>query len=495
MNRVFVANRGEIAVRIIRACREMGLAAVIGYSDADRTSLAVRLADEAYRIGPSPSSDSYLNIPVLIRMMQETHCDAVHPGYGFLAERAAFAAACEREGITFIGPTSQVIETMGDKIRARQAVHAAGTPVVPGTMEPVHDIHQAHAFAADAGFPVMIKAVAGGGGKGMRFARNAKELEEGFRLAQSEAGAAFGDSSVYLEKKIESPHHVEVQVLADHHGNVIHLGERECSIQRRHQKVIEECPSPFISPETRTKMTAVAAKAAKQIGYTNAGTMEFLVDANQNFYFLEMNTRLQVEHPVTECVTGFDIVKEQIRIASGEKLSSSQKNIVFRGAAIECRIYAEDPEYNFVPSPGKITGLRVPSGPGIRDDSGIYEGFDVPIYYDPLLSKLVAWGADRAEAIDRMKRALEEYQVLGIKTTIPFYRRVMNDTVFLSGNFTTAYIDEIFSSVDEAREHPLADIAIIAAAITQYEASTGMTLPPENTNAWKLLARKEGLRS
>ena len=494
MKRIFIANRGEIAVRIIRACRELGLAPVVGYSDADRTSLAVRLADEAYRIGSSPASESYLNIPVLIRAMTETRCDAVHPGYGFLAERSAFAAACEKAGITFIGPSSQVIETMGDKILARRAVHSAGTPVVPGTMEPILNLQQALSFANEAGFPVMIKAVAGGGGKGMRFARNEKELKDGFQLAQSEAAAAFGDSSVYLEKRIENPHHVEVQVLADHHGNVIHLGERECSIQRRHQKVIEESPSPFISAETRKEMTAVAVKATREIGYTNAGTIEFLVDANQNFYFLEMNTRLQVEHPVTECVTGFDIVKEQIRIASGEKLSCSQRDIVFRGASIECRVYAEDPEHNFMPSPGKISGLRIPGGPGIRDDSGSYEGFEVPIFYDPLLSKLVSWGTTRMEAIDRMKRALEEYQVLGIKTTLPFYRRVMNDPIFVSGNFTTSYIDEIFSRHDEKQKHPLTHIAIIAAAIEQYESSMTSTLVSEKSNPWKLLARKEGLR-
>ena len=495
MKRIFIANRGEIAVRIIRACREMGFTAVVGYSDADRTSLAVRLADEAYRIGPAPSSDSYLNIARIVEIVLQARCDAVHPGYGFLAERSAFAAACEKAGITFIGPRSDVIETMGDKILARRAVQAAGTPVVPGTMEPVMDIQEARSFANEVGFPIMIKAVAGGGGKGMRLARDQKELEDGFRMAQSEAGSSFGDSSVYLEKKIENPHHVEVQVLADHHGNVVHLGERECSIQRRHQKVIEESPSPFISKETRQNMTGIAVKAARDIGYTNAGTMEFLVDADQNFYFLEMNTRLQVEHPVTECVTGIDIVKEQIRISFGEKLNFSQKDIVFRGAAIECRIYAEDPEHSFMPSPGKITGLRIPGGPGIRDDSGIYEGFEVSIYYDPLLSKLVAWGADRQEAIDRMMRALEEYQVLGIKTTIPFYQRVMKNSAFLSGNVTTSFIDEVFAERDQTRDHPLQEIAVIAAVISQLESINIVPSAPAVASAWKQIARKEGLRS
>jgi acetyl-CoA carboxylase biotin carboxylase subunit len=496
LKRIFIANRGEIAVRIIRACREMGLTAVAGYSDADRTSLAVRFADEAYRIGPASSTESYLNIPRLIEIMLETKCDAVHPGYGFLAERSAFAAACEKAGITFIGPRSEIIETMGDKILARRAVHAAGTPIVPGTMDPVTDVQQAQAFADGAGFPVMIKAVAGGGGKGMRLARNKNELEQGFRLAQSEANAAFGDPSVYLERKIENPHHVEIQVLADHHGNVIHLGERECSIQRRHQKVIEESPSPFISNDTRKKMTAVAVQAAREIGYTNAGTMEFLVDADQNFYFLEMNTRLQVEHPVTEFVTGVDLVKQQIRIASGEKLSFSQKEVTFRGHAIECRIYAEDPEQNFMPSPGKIIGLRVPGGPGIRDDTGIYEGFEVSIHYDPLLSKLVAWGANRQEAISRMRRALEEYQVLGIKTIIPFYERVMHNAAFLAGHVTTSFIDEVFSQQDPARHHRLEDVALIAAAIAQLESSTKVQVSaPQTHNRWKVIARKEGLRS
>jgi acetyl-CoA carboxylase, biotin carboxylase subunit len=496
MKRIFIANRGEIAVRIIRTCREMGLTAIVGYSDADRTSLAVRLADEAYRIGPPPSIESYLNIPRLIELMKQTKCDAAHPGYGFLAERSAFAAACEEAGITFIGPRSEVIETMGDKIRARQAVKASGMPVVPGTMESLKNIEAAYSFAREFGFPIMIKAIAGGGGKGMRLAKNERELEDGFHLAKSEAEAAFGDPSLYLERKIEQPHHVEVQILADHHGNIVHLGERECSIQRRHQKVIEESPSPFISSETRRRMTNVAVKTASDLGYSNAGTMEFLVDADQNFYFLEMNTRLQVEHPVTEAVTGVDIVREQIRIAAGEELTISQNEISQRGAAIECRIYAEDPEHSFLPSPGKITALRVPGGPGIRDDTGIYEGFEVPVHYDPLLAKLIAWGRTRGEAIERMTRALEEYQILGIKTTIPFYERVMRNPQFICGNVTTAFIDEVFREEDESREHPLEHIAIIAAAISQFESSAAIvSQPPQGQNPWKALARIEGLRS
>ena len=500
MKRVFIANRGEIAVRIIRACRELGLTAVAGYSDADRPSLAVRLADEAYYLGPSPSSESYLNIPAIIKVIHEAHCDAVHPGYGFLSERAEFASLCEQEGITFIGPRSELIDIMGDKTRARQAAHKAGTPVVPGTMDPIVDPEEAKRIATDLGFPVMIKAAAGGGGKGMRLCRDTGELEQAFVLAQSEALSAFGDASVYLEKAIAEPHHVEVQILGDQHGNVVHLGERECSIQRRHQKVIEESPSPFISEVTRAKMCEIAVRAAQEIGYTNAGTMEFLVDADQNFYFLEMNTRLQVEHPVTEMVTGIDMVKEQFRIAFGEKLSFAQKDIRFRGAAIECRIYAEDPEQNFMPSPGKILSLRVPGGPGVRDDSGIYEGFEVPIHYDPLLSKLITWGETRQEAIRRMSRALEEYNVLGIKTAIPFYQRIMQDPVFQEGDITTAFIDQVFSAMDVTRTHPFQEIAIIAAAISEFEIANGNSPAvtenrASNQNAWKWMGRKEGLGS
>jgi acetyl-CoA carboxylase, biotin carboxylase subunit len=499
VKRIFIANRGEIAVRIIRACREMGITAIVGYSDADRTSLAVRLSDEAYRIGPAPSNDSYLNVPRLIEIARENRCDAIHPGYGFLAERAAFAEACEKAGIVFIGPRSDVIALMGDKTRARQAVLKAGMSVVPGTMEPLENVQQAAKTAESFGYPILIKAAAGGGGKGLRLVRSSAELEEAFRLAQSEAQSAFGDSSVYLEKKIENPHHVEVQVLADHHGNVIHLGERECSIQRRHQKVIEESPSPFISPSTRQKMCEIAVRASREIGYTNAGTMEFLVDGNQNFYFLEMNTRLQVEHPVTELVTGIDIVKAQIQIAAGEPLRLRQEDVHFTGAAIECRIYAEDPESNFMPSPGKITGLRVPGGPGIREDSGIYEGYEIPIYYDPLLSKLSAWGHTRKEAIARMLRALEEYQVQGIKTTISFYHRVMQNSEFVKGLFTTSFIDEQFSRMDTIRKHPLDQIAIIAAAVSEFERLNAGASEDKSAgapeNPWRSAARKDGLRS
>lgn len=498
MKRIFIANRGEIAVRIIRAIRELDLTAVIGYSDADRASLPVRLADEAYWLGPSPSSESYLNIPRLMELMRKHRCDAVHPGYGFLSERAAFARACEDAGITFIGPRSEIIDLMGDKTRAREAVSKAGMPVVPGAMKPLQDVQEAEALAQRFGYPVMIKAAAGGGGKGMRVARSQVQLVEGFRMAQSEALSAFGDSSVYLEKLIEAPHHVEVQVLGDRNGNVIHLGERECSVQRRHQKVIEESPSPFITQETRAQMCELAVKTAREIGYTNAGTMEFLVDDQQHFYFLEMNTRLQVEHPVTEMVTGVDIVKEQIRIASGNSLSWKQTDIHFRGAAIECRIYAEDPDRNFMPSPGKIEGLRTPGGPGIRDDSGIYEGFEVPIFYDPILAKLIAWAPTRPEAIHRMTRALEEYQVLGIKTAIPFYQRILHHPDFVKGNVTTAFLNSILSD-EPAHAQVMQDIAMIAAAIHEYEraGAAAESVAPAFTreSRWKMLGRKESMRS
>jgi acetyl-CoA carboxylase, biotin carboxylase subunit len=499
MKRIFIANRGEIAVRTIRACRESGITAVIGYSEADRPSLAVRLADEAILLGPSPSSESYLNIPRIIECIKQMNCEAVHPGYGFLSERAAFAKACEDAGIIFIGPSSQIIDLMGDKTRARQAVTKAGMPVVPGTLEPIENPNEALRIANEFGFPVMIKAAAGGGGKGMRSVANPSELESAFRVAQSEAMAAFGDPSLYLEKKIEHPHHVEIQILADHHKNVIHLGERECSIQRRHQKVIEECPSPFITNETRQKMCDVAVRTAKEIGYTNAGTMEFLVDANQNFYFLEMNTRVQVEHPTTELVTGVDIVKEQIRIASGLPLQFRQEDIQFQGAAIECRIYAEDPTQNFLPSPGKIMMLRVPGGPGVRDDSGVYEGFEVSIYYDPLLSKLVTWGRTRPEAIERMTRALDEYQIIGIKTTIPFYQQVLQTPSFQKGNVTTSFIPEFLSNLKPVEPHPFEHIALAAAAIFEFEhlrqgSPAKQTGASTKKNAWREIGRREGLQ-
>jgi len=499
INKILIANRGEIAVRIIRACRELGIKAAVVYSEADRSSLSVRYADEAYCIGAPPAIESYLRIDKIIKVAQQCRADAIHPGYGFLAENAEFAKACEENGIIFIGPSSEAIELMGEKTRARQIMSEAGVPVVPGSLHALENAEEALKMADEIGYPVMIKAAFGGGGKGMRLVHNPNELEDGFRIASSESMAAFGNPSLYIEKYIEDPHHIEIQILADRHGNVIHLGERDCSIQRRHQKIIEETPSPFINDEIRAKMGEIAIKAAKAVNYMNAGTIEFLVDGNKNFYFMEMNTRLQVEHPITEMVTGIDIVKEQIYIASGLPISYKQADIKFRGHAIECRIYAEDPDNSFYPCPGLIKGLRLPGGPGIRDDSGVYEGYEVPIYYDPLLSKLVVWGRNREEAIKRMSRALEEYKVEGIKTTIPFYRRVMADENYISGIFNTRYVDQVFSKIDEKREHPLLPIAIIAASIAEYESKqinkSINNKANSKINEWKMHGRRQLLHS
>src|SRR6266446_1031221 len=420
--KILIANRGEIAVRIIRALREMGIRSVAVYSDADRSALHVRMADEAEHIGPSPSHESYLRIDRILKAARGHGAEAIHPGYGFLSENAEFAATCESAGVVFIGPSSDSIRSMGSKTAARRLAQSAGVPVVPGTETGVTNLDDAKNIACQCGYPVMLKAAAGGGGKGMRRVDSDAGLESALRDASSEADRAFGSSEVYVEKLIVNPRHIEIQILGDRHGNLLSLGERECSIQRRHQKVMEECPSPLVAahPEMRRRMGDAAVRAAKAAGYYNAGTVEFLVDADRNFYFLEMNTRLQVEHPVTELVTGLDLVKLQIRIAAGEALGLAQENIEWQGAAIECRVYAEDPDRNFLPSPGKITSLAEPSGPGIRLDSGVYEGFAVPIDYDPLLAKLAAWAGTRGEAIARMSRALGEYHVVGIRTNLAF---------------------------------------------------------------------------
>ena len=494
-SKVLIANRGEIAVRIIRACRELGITAAVIYSEADRKSLSVRYADEAYCIGPPPAIESYLKIEKIIEIAKECGAEAIHPGYGFLAENAEFAKACEENGIIFIGPSSEAIELMGEKTRARQIMSDADVPVVPGSLSAIENIDEALELAEKISYPVMIKAAFGGGGKGMRLVKTPEELKDGYRIAASESLAAFGDPSLYLEKYIECPHHIEIQVLADKFGNIVHLGERDCSIQRRHQKIIEETPSPFINDEIRNHMGEIAIRAAKAVNYSNAGTIEFLVDGDKNFYFMEMNTRLQVEHPITEMVTGIDIVKNQIYIAAGLELRFTQIDIQFRGHAIECRIYAEDPDNYFYPCPGLISGLRLPGGPGVRDDSGIYEGYEVPIYYDPLLSKLVIWGKNREEAIKRMRRSLEEYKVEGIKTTIPFYRRVMEDENYNKGIFNTKYVDQVFSKIDEKREHPLLPIAIIAASIIELESKQNNKISNVklNTNVsnWKLHGRRQ----
>ena len=445
VTKVLIANRGEIAVRVIRACRDLGLATVAVYSECDRPALHVRLADEAYPIGGNLPRESYLRIDALLDVARQSGADAVHPGYGFLAENEDFARACRDAGLTFIGPTAEVIERMGSKTAARQAAVAAGVPVVPGTDTPLGDDvsdDEVRRIADGIGYPLMLKAVAGGGGKGMRMVAGPDELAGALRAARSEAGSAFGDSAVYLERRLLRPRHIEVQLLGDQHGTVVAFVERECSIQRRHQKVIEESPSPAITAETRRQITAAATAVARQVGYTNAGTIEFLLDEDGAFYFLEMNTRLQVEHPITEMVTGVDLVQWQIRIAQGQRLTlDPEALLVPRGHAIECRVYAEDPDTGFLPSPGRIVSLRVPQGPGVRDDSGATEGLEVPIYYDPLVSKLVTWGDDRADALARMRRALAEYDVVGIRTTIPFFSWVLDDEDFLAGRIDTTFID------------------------------------------------------
>ena len=471
--KILIANRGEIAVRLIRACRDLGISPVAVFSEADRHALHVRLADEAYYLGESPAPLSYLLGDKIIEIALRCGAEAIHPGYGFLSEREWFARAVEGAGLVFIGPSAESIELMGDKTNARRAAERAGAPIVPGAKQPLANEEEARGMAAGIGYPIMLKASAGGGGKGMRIVRAAEDLASAFAMASAEAQSAFGDASVYIEKYIERPRHIEIQIVADRHGNIIHLGERECSIQRRHQKVIEECPASFNDPDLRERMGRAAVEIARAANYHSIGTIEFLVDAERNFYFLEMNTRLQVEHPVTEMVTGVDLVREQIRIAAGERLTIRQEDVRWTGVALECRIYAEDPDHLFLPSPGKITKLRTPSGPGVRDDSGVYEGWEVPIYYDPMISKLIAWGHDRAEATARMKRALDEYYVGGIRTTIPFFRAVLDDAEFRAGEIDTDFITRFLAREQAARDRagdspsdaPLADDHLVAAIV------------------------------
>ena len=504
MKKILIANRGEIAVRIIRACRDMDIAAVAIYSECDRTALHVRLADEAWPVGPNPPRESYLRIDAIVDAARKSGANAVHPGYGFLAENEDFASACRDAGLTFIGPSPEAIALMGSKTAARRAAIAAGVPVVPGTEEPLDETvaeADVHASAARIGYPLMLKAVAGGGGKGMRMVSSPDELASALRAARSEAGSAFGDSSVYLERRISQPRHIEVQLLGDHHGTVVPFVERECSLQRRHQKVIEESPSLALSPETRRRMTAAAAAVARSVNYTNAGTIEFLVDEHEQFYFLEMNTRLQVEHPVTEMVTGVDLVAWQIRIARDEPLSLNPEALITpRGHAVECRVYAEDPDNGFMPSPGKIVGLRVPQGPGVRDDGGAYEGADVPIYYDSLISKLITWGEDRPQALARMRRALAEYEVRGIRTTLPFFQWVLNDADFIAGRFDTGFIDRKLGARNgqPLREPTLEqeEIAAIAAALSHTLRSLDeSSVPGAQVSKWAQLGRADALRT
>ena len=496
--RILIANRGEIAVRIIRACREMGIESVAVYSDVDRRALHVRKADHAVHLGPAQASESYLNIPKVLEAARRTGAEAIHPGYGFLSENARFARACEEAGIKFIGPSATSMEMMGSKTRARQNMKKAGVPFVPGS-EKGMDVDATEKLAAQIGYPVMLKAAAGGGGKGMRLVRDPKDLRSSFEAAQSEAQRSFGDNEVYIEKFIENPRHVEVQIFADEYGDCVYLGERECSVQRRHQKVMEESPSPVVTPDMRQKMGEIAVRAAKAAKYANAGTIEFLVDQQRNFYFLEMNTRLQVEHPVTELVTGLDLVHLQIRIAAGEKLPLKQEDISVRGHAIELRIYAEDPDNNFFPSPGRITRLISPSGPGIRRDSGMYEGWEVPLDYDPLLAKLIGYGETREMAIDRLRRALAEYFVGGIKTNISLFRRILLHPDFRSGNLDTGFLDRLLKepAPHDGRTEERIPIAAIAAAIFASQPSTaasGSAKAAPAPSKWKATGREEALR-
>ncbi|HJV44841.1 MAG TPA: acetyl-CoA carboxylase biotin carboxylase subunit [Bacillota bacterium] len=440
-NKVLIANRGEIAVRVIRACRELGIRTVAVFSEADRESLHVKLADEAYCIGPTASKDSYLNMTNLISVATATGTDAIHPGYGFLAENADFSQLCGECNITFIGPDPEAITRMGDKSTAKDTMKAAGVPTVPGTEGLVEDVEEALKVAEEIGYPVIIKATAGGGGKGMRVANDPEELDKSIRLAQKEAATAFGNPGVYLEKYLEEPRHVEIQIMADKHGNAVYLGERDCSVQRRHQKLLEEAPSPALDETLRQRMGNAAVAAAKAVNYHGAGTVEFLLDKHGQFFFMEMNTRIQVEHPVTEWITGIDLIKEQIMVAVGEPLSFTQEDIKINGWAIECRINAENPAKNFMPSPGKIEAYLPPGGFGVRIDSGAYSGYQISPFYDSMIAKVIVWGKDRTEAINRMKRALDEFVIEGVHTTIPFHLKLLEEPDFVSGDFNTKFLE------------------------------------------------------
>ena len=499
--KVLIANRGEIAVRVIRALREMGIASVAVFSEPDRKALHVLLADEAVCIGPAESINSYLNIEAILEAAQRTKAEAIHPGYGFLAENPLFAEACSDSSICFIGPSPEAIEAMGDKVRAKKLLQSAGIPVISGSQEAVADVDSIIELAAQIGFPILIKAAAGGGGKGMRIASTKSELKSAVRQAQSESLSAFGDERLLLEKFILDPRHIEIQVLGDSFGNIVHLGERECSIQRRYQKIVEECPSTFVNKQMRNQLGKAAVAAASLVDYVNAGTVEFLVDQDRNFYFLEMNTRLQVEHPITEITTGIDLVKEQIQIAAGTELSFEQKDININGSAIECRIYAEDFRNNFSPSLGVIKRLRLPEGPWIRNDCGVYEGYYVPIHYDSLIAKLSTWGRNRTEAIHRMRSALSEYAVDGITTTLDFHRLLLHNKFFLKGNITTHFLDKHFT-IQRDRDQPATEAelaAILSVAVVESNKSQ-LTLPttdtyPPASNPWKLSGRRRALSS
>jgi acetyl-CoA carboxylase, biotin carboxylase subunit len=498
--KVLIANRGEIALRILRACRELGISTVAVYSDADRAAPHILEAGEAYRLGPAPAPESYLRGDLILDIARRTGADAIHPGYGFLAENADFAQSCEHAGIKFIGPPSSAMRILGSKTNARQAADEAGMPRTPGCVHGLASPEEALDVAAGVGYPVMLKAAAGGGGKGMRAVTRPEDLPSAFASASSEAERAFGSGEVYLEKLIERPRHIEIQVLADAHGHCISLGERECSVQRRHQKVIEEAPSAVVDEDLRRRMGNAAVRLAMSAGYTNAGTVEFLLDSDRNFYFLEMNTRLQVEHPVTELVTGYDLVHLQIRIAQGEPLPFTQKDVQLRGHAIECRVYAEDPANGFMPSPGRITRLLQPGGPGIREDCGIYEGWVVPMEYDPMLSKLIAFAPTREIALARMLRALDEYLIGGIRTNLALFRRILSDPDFRAARIDTGYLDRLLAQpLPETPESPNAAASLPAvAAAAFFEATKGgpngvAAACSPLVSAWKTAARREGV--
>ena len=502
IKKILIANRGEIAVRVMRACREMDIATVAVYSEADRNGLHVRYADEAYCIGPPPSGESYLRIDKIIDTARKAKASAIHPGYGFLAENSRFVEACEANRIIFIGPNSRATKVLGDKTHARRTMTEAGVPIVPGALAAVESEPEALAIANQVGFPVLIKAAGGGGGTGMRMVNKPEDFAPALKAASAEAGSAFGDPTIYVEKYIVQPRHIEIQILADNYGNIVHLNERECSVQRRYQKMIEESPSPLVDRDLRQRMGEAAKKAARAANYNNAGTVEFLVDASRNFYFLEVNARLQVEHPVTELVTGIDIVKEQIHIADGGKLRFGQAEIPLRGAAIECRISAEDPENNFMPSTGRVQGLAFPGGPGVRVESGIFEGFEIPIYYDPMIAKVLTWGKDRNEAIGRMKRALDEFWIKGVKTTTPFHRRILEDAEFLAGQYDTHFVARFLereatrAAADDRRSRG-EEIAVLAAAVAYLKLEKKIAFQVEESTAeskWRVSGRWQGMR-
>ncbi|GLV57801.1 acetyl-CoA carboxylase biotin carboxylase subunit [Dictyobacter sp. S3.2.2.5] len=522
--KVLIANRGEIALRVIRACRDLGLQSVAVYSDADRNALHVRMADEAYHIGPAVAAQSYLNIPKLIEVAQRAGAQAIHPGYGFLAENANFVDACQEAGLIFIGPSAAAQRAMGEKTAARRAAQAAGVPIVPGAMTDVSDDQEIISKAEELGYPVLLKAAAGGGGKGIRLVRESRDLLSSFRTARSEAQSAFGDSRVYIEKAITPARHIEVQFIADTHGNVVHLGERECSIQRRHQKLIEESPSPIMDEALRVRMTGVTLNLVRSIQYVNAGTAEFLVGPDRNFYFLEVNARIQVEHPVTEWCTSVDLVQEQMRVAAGLPLSFKQEDIVLRGAAIECRISAEDPANRFLPATGTVLGLQEASGPGVRVDSSLYAGLQVPLFYDPLLAKLIVWGRDREQAITRLRRALDEYTIVGVRTTLPFVRWLVDHPRFASADFSTDFIAEEWegrqkvadlrvqpasatsdgqngSTPSQSEDLSLEQLAAVVASLMAQEHQEKeqarrqpATQSAASTSRWSDIARRDGLR-